>query len=253
MLFGFVGMSAYWTAAAVMSTAIFMSWSRGAWIGAAAALVVVTIVRSQKALMALLVAAILAAYALGAGGAEYLPSSLAERFTGLLPYVSGVDVTRIDINDANWAVIERTAHWLAAIGMFADHPWIGVGIGNYPVAYSGYALGRWRDPLGHAHNYYLNVAAEAGLVGLFAYGVLFAAAVVQAWRGARRSAAEAGEEAVSGYWQAVAVGGLGVLVHLSVHSLFDSLYVHSMNVQLGLVLGLVAIAQRGTHSDAHRV
>ncbi len=253
MLSSFVLMSFCWASFAVMSAAIAMSWSRGAWLGVTAALLVVTVVRSRRALMVLLVAAALISYVVGAGGAEYLSSSLLERFTGLLPFVSGVDVTRVDINDANWAVVERTAHWLAAIGMFGDYPWLGVGIGNYSVAYADYALGRWRDPLGHAHNYYLNVAAEAGLVGLVAYLVLFVAAMVQAWRVAHRSTAASSEGGVPAYWRAVALGGLGVLVHLSVHSLFDNLYVHSMNVQLGLILGLLAIGQKTVLGDAHRV
>jgi O-antigen ligase len=253
VLSALTGASGTWLSFAVMCVAIIMSWSRGGWVGVAAALLVVSAVRSRRALVAVLVAAVFVAYVLGLGGAEYVPSSLAERFAGLLPFVSGVDVTRVDINDANWAVIERMAHWLAALGMFVDHPRLGVGIGNYPVAYADYALGRWRDPLGHAHNYYLNVAAEAGVAGLMAYVALFAAAIAQAWRTARGSMATETEGTFSAYWQAVALGGLGVLVHLGVHSLFDNLHVHSMNVQLGLVLGLVAIAHKGVQGDAHRI
>jgi putative inorganic carbon (HCO3(-)) transporter len=253
VLSGVAGISVSWGSVVVILVAIMMSWSRGAWLGVIAALTVVTAVRSRRTRVALLGATVLAAYVLGAGGAQFLPSSLVERFSGLLPYVSGVDVTRVDINDANWAVIERTAHWLAAIGMFADHPWIGVGIGNYSVAYAEYALGRWQDPLGHAHNYYLNVAAEAGLVGLLAYLTLFVAAILQAWHGAGRPVEAEPEGNVSAYWRVVTLGVLGVLVHLSMHSLFDNLYVHSMNVQLGMVLGLLAVAQKGMQSDAHRV
>ncbi len=121
--------------------------------------------------------------------------------------------------------------------MFNDHPWLGVGTGNYPVAYPRYAVGRWRDPLGHAHNYYLNVAAEAGLVGFVAYVLLVTACLLEAWRVIRRTRG-------TGWWNAVALGVLGILVHLSVHNLFDNLYVHSMNVQLGLALGLLVLADR---------
>jgi putative inorganic carbon (HCO3(-)) transporter len=166
--------------------------------------------------------------------------------------VGDVDVASVEVNDANWAVIERMAHWQAAIGMFTDHPWLGVGIGNYAVAYPQYAVGRWRDPLGHAHNYYLNIAAEAGIIGLGAYLLLFGAGFAVAWRTIQRT---------QGYWRAVALGGLGILVHLSVHNLFDNLFVHSMNVQLGLVLGLLFLAERygagrpapdGIVANAHR-
>jgi O-antigen ligase len=153
-----------------------------------------------------------------------------------------VDISSVEVNDNNWAVIERMAHWQAAVGMFTDHPWLGVGIGNYPVAYPQYAVGRWRDPLGHAHNYYLNIAAEAGILGLGAYLLLFGACFVVAWRTIQHA---------QGYWRAVALGALGILVHLSVHNLFDNLFVHSMNVQLGLVLGLLFLAGKyGAAQDA---
>jgi O-antigen ligase len=227
-----------------MSLAMVMSWSRGGWVGLAAALVVITVVRSRKALVSAVAIALLMGYLLLAGGGRYLPPAVVQRVADFVPYLGGVDVVSVAVTDANWAVVERMAHWLAAVGMFTDHPWLGVGIGNYPVAYPQYALGRWRDPLGHAHNYYLNIAAEAGIIGLGAYLLLFTACFVQAWRVIQRT---------QGYWRAVALGALGVLVHLSVHNLFDNLYVHSMNVQLGLFLGMLFLAEKsGDVEHAHR-
>jgi putative inorganic carbon (HCO3(-)) transporter len=245
----------------IMALAMIMSWSRGSWVGLVAALLVVTAARSRTALVTAVAIGLIVAYFLLAGGAQYLPPTLVQRVSDFLPFVGtpypllgvgDVDVASVEVNDANWAVIERMAHWQAAIGMFTDHPWLGVGIGNYAVAYPQYAVGRWRDPLGHAHNYYLNIAAEAGIIGLGAYLLLFGACFAVAWRTIQRT---------QGYWRAVALGGLGILVHLSVHNLFDNLFVHSMNVQLGLVLGLLFLAERygagrptpdGIVANAHR-
>ena len=56
--------------------------------------------------------------------------------------------------------------------MAGDRPWLGVGFGNYGAAYEEYALINWPDPLGHAHNYYLNLVAEIGFIGLGAYLLL---------------------------------------------------------------------------------
>jgi len=230
----------------VMGLAVGMSWSRGAWVGLAAALLVVTVLRSRRALLVAGVAGVIAAYVLAAGGARYLPPSLVQRAADLLPFAGGVDVATVEVNDANWAVLERMAHWMAAADMFTDHPWLGVGIGNYPVAYPQYAIGRWRDPLGHAHNYYLNIAAEAGLLGLSTFLVLIAACFRFGLRATRRASGPT-------WWRAVALGSLGVLVHLCVHNLFDNLFVHSMNVQLGLVLGLAVLAERfGTGQNVER-
>jgi len=226
----------------VMAMAMLMSWSRGGWVGLAAALLVVTAARSRTALVTATVIGLVVAYLLLAGGAQYLPPALVQRVSDFLPFVGGVDIAAVEVNDANWAVIERMAHWQAAAGMFTDHPWLGVGIGNYSVAYAQHAIGRWRDPLGHAHNYYLNIAAEGGILGLGTYLLLFGSCFVVAWRAVQRT---------QGYWRAVALGALGLLVHLSVHNLFDNLFVHSMNVQLGLVLGLLALADRYGVPDAH--
>ncbi len=67
---------------------------------------------------------------------------------------------------ADYSTAERLAHWYAGIHMFLDHPWLGVGIGNYPDAYSNYFITIFVNSLGHAHNYYINIAAETGAIGL---------------------------------------------------------------------------------------
>jgi putative inorganic carbon (HCO3(-)) transporter len=239
-----VNLAAPTAAFGLMTLAVVMSWSRGAWVGVAAALVAITVLRSRRALVIAVAAALLVVYVLVVGGARYLPPALVQRMSDFLPYASGVDIRSVQVTDANYALVERMAHWQAAANMLGDHPWLGVGIGNYAFAYARYAIGRWRDPLGHAHNYYLNIAAEAGLLGLSAYLLLMAACLIYAWRVVQRS---------SGYWRAVALGSLGVLVHLSTHNLFDNLFVHSMTVQVGLVLGLLGVAEKSASgTTAHR-
>jgi O-antigen ligase len=138
----------------------------------------------------------------------------------------------VKVTDENYAIVERMAHWQAAWEMFKERPWLGVGIGNYEPVYPAYSLPGWKEPLGHAHNYYLNIAAEAGLVGLFAYLILWGSAFWQALKAIRRS---------EGFWRGVAVGIFGVLVHLSAHNLFDNLYVQNMYVHIAILLGLIHV------------
>jgi putative inorganic carbon (HCO3(-)) transporter len=170
------------------------------------------------------------------GGPSLLPESVAQRFSDFLPYLQPTDVTGVHVTDENFAVVERLAHWEAALRMISDHPLLGVGIGNYVPVYPAYAVPGWKDPLGHAHNYYLNVAAEAGLLGLGAYVLFLGASFHQAWLATRRS---------MGFDQAVALGVLGVLAAFSVHSLFDNLYVHGMNMHLAMLLALLSLTLRG--------
>lgn len=216
-----------------MLAALIMSWSRGAWLGFAAAvasMVLAVVARSGRGavLIALLVAVV--AYVLLGGGLAQVPPSLVQRFSDFAPYLGVLDVRGVEITDANFAVLERMAHWQSAWAMWTDHPWLGIGIGNYEPLYPRYALPLWPYALGHAHNYYLNIAAETGLLGLLAYVVLWSVALVAAWQAARRS---------TGWEWGLALGVLGVLAHLSVHNVFDNLYVHGMYLQLALLLGLL--------------
>jgi putative inorganic carbon (hco3(-)) transporter len=218
-------------AVAVVGPAIIMSWSRGGWFGVAAALVVVGLGRGRRTAMILCVLALaLAGLVLVSGADRFAPESLVTRLTDFSDYFAPGDVTYLEPNPANWAVLERLAHWQAAQNMFREHPWLGVGIGNYAAVYPAYRLPRWTDPLGHAHNYYLNVAAEAGLVGLGAYFLFWGAAMWLAARAVGRTA---------GVQRGLALGVLGMLAHLAVHNVFDNLFVQGIYLQVALWLGLI--------------
>lgn len=225
---------------ATMGAALIMSWSRGAWLGFAAAFILMNLAYSRQgaALFALL--CLLVASALLLGSTQVLPQSIIQRITDFLPYWHVFDVRGVKLTDANYAVVERMAHWQAAWAMFNDRPWLGVGIGNYEPVYPAYSLPGWTEPLGHAHNYYLNIAAEAGLIGLAAYLVLWGAAFWQAWKVIRST---------EGYWRGVAVGILGVLTHLAVHNLFDNLFVHNMYLHVAMLLGLLFVAAKRETSN----
>ena len=225
-----------------MGAALLMSWSRGAWLGFAAAFVLMSLAYSRRATTLFSLLCLLVAVALLLGSVQALPQAIVQRFTGVLPYLNVFDVRGVELTDANYAVVERMAHWLAAWGMFSDRPWLGVGIGNYEPVYPAYSLPGWTEPLGHAHNYYLNIAAEAGLVGLAAYLVLWGAAFWQAWKVVRTA---------RGYWRGIAAGILGVLTHLSVHNFFDNLYVHNMYLHVAMLLGLLfVIGQQDQNHEA---
>ncbi|MFQ5594913.1 MAG: O-antigen ligase family protein, partial [Anaerolineae bacterium] len=156
-----------------------------------------------------------------------------------------LDVRGANITDANFATLERVAHWQAAWGMWRDHFWTGVGIGNYEAAYADYRLPKWPVALGHAHNIYFNMAAEIGFIGLLAYLAFLFSAVAHSWQVARRSSEPAG--------RGLAIGVLSVLVALAVHNFFDNMYVHGMGVHIALALGLVSALGRGVESSPSKI
>ncbi|MCD6519613.1 MAG: O-antigen ligase family protein [Anaerolineae bacterium] len=210
----------------IMGAALLMSWSRGALLGLLGGALIVFARLGRRSWWILVVA--LCLLALQPQG--LLPSSLLHRLTEFSQYTR-IDLATVEITDENFAIIERLAHWQAAWRIFAQHPWLGAGTGQYATVYPSVALPRWQDPLGHAHNYYLNILAEGGLIGLTAYLAFLLAALRTTWRIAGHA---------HGWEQGLALGALGMLGHLAVHSIFDNLYVHEMYLLVAMILGAVA-------------
>jgi O-antigen ligase len=82
-------------------------------------------------------------------------------------------------------VTGRLDIWSRTAQMVADHPLTGVGLGSFQAVYEPvYNPGLNSDLRrgGHAHNLWLQVAAEQGLVTALAYVALWIAVVSAAWR-----------------------------------------------------------------------
>jgi O-antigen ligase len=140
-------------------------------------------------------------------------------------------VRGVDITPANYAIVERLAHWQAALNMADAHPWLGVGFGNYEIAYDSYRLLNWRESLGHAHNYYLNLLAETGIIGTSAYVALWIGVIGLTLRALRHPDTLA---------RLTAAGLLGTWTYLLLHSLTDNVYVNNLFLHLGIMLGILA-------------
>ena len=260
----------YGGVAAVIGVGLVASWSRGGWLGAAAGVAAVVFIQGGAFVKGTALASAGAVMLFGPLAYRYIPSSLTDRLADLPAYLgTGMwEVVQQQVTDSNFSVIERLAHWIAAIRMWEMSPWFGVGPGNYAAVYPQVRLDRWEDPLGHAHNTYLNVLAENGLIGFMVYLALWAGVVIwlirmrqrilwRSWRkdeGRRSSQSLGGGAASSVAWNAALLTGvLGVVVHLSVHHLFDNLYVQGMYLHVALWLGAaVAMANGGSSGIEER-
>ncbi len=236
-----------WVSCLAMIIALGASWSRGAWIGFAAAVVAIAAALPRKTGWGILLVALLAIGALGlhASGwdvpAGRLPASLTARLTSFVQDIRLEDVRGAPINDASYAAIERLAHWQSALAMFRHSLWSGIGFGCYEAAYRQFALINWPIALGHAHNYYLNLAAETGLIGLIAYVFLWGVVLWQTWRATRYG---------HGLTRGLALGLLGTWTHISVHHLLDNLYVNNVHLQIGVLWGVLAFITEQTSEAA---
>lgn len=230
------------TAAVLLLGAEALSASRGGLIGLAAAVVVLAAVGLRRErIVALLVGAGALLFALAA-------------FTSLLPHALSAALLRplrlegispdATVTNANFSTMERLAHWIAGLRMFVAHPLLGVGAGNYNAAYPRYAFNPsvWPEALGHAHNYYINVAAETGLLGLLAFLAFAGAALAVGWRATHPpqapttpiESAPAKTQGASTLTRALALGLFAVVAGFLAHNLTDDLFLHGMDTQLAI-------------------
>lgn len=235
-----LAVSFYVLSSALMLGGLLMSWSRGAWLGFSAAAVVLVTAMPRQLWRGIMLVLVGLGVALTIWLAGWLPSALVERATSATAelFTFG-DVRGVSITTENYAVVERLSHWQAALSMARSHPWLGVGLGNYEYAYPTYRLINWPEPLGHAHNYYLNVLAEGGLIGLIGYGKVWLLTVMLTWRALRHPDTAA---------RLTVAGLLGSWSYLLVHSLFDNLYVNNVFLHLGVMLGIASLL----YDDARR-
>lgn len=147
-----------WLAVPLIVLALLFSTARGAWIAAAsmvAALVATT--RGIGMRLPLLVAGVLVLAWLASPG-------LREQVVPAL--------TRGETNAG------RLAIFAANLDIVHDHPVFGLGFGRYRWAARPYYERHPRaDRKSHAHNNFLHIAAEAGLLGLAAFALVFATAL----------------------------------------------------------------------------
>ncbi len=168
---------------------------------------------------------------------------------------------------ADYATAERLAHWIAGINMFLSHPITGVGIGNYPDVYSAYQITIFVNSLGHAHNYYINIAAESGVIGLAAFLFFLTTIFIAAHRAYsivnkhylqaryKRQYPQAGmtRQQLQQLFErfgtltndrALAIGLIAALITVCVHNLVDDLYVHGMTILFALlIVSLIRLAR----------
>ena len=222
---------------------LIASWSRGAWLGFVAGGVVIAFFWPRQRVWGVALLVIGAVVGLGAWQAGLVPNSIVDRVTSSTEFELR-PLRDIELSDTNYALLERLAFWRAAVGMTEQNLWLGVGFGNYDAAYGAFAPVTWPQSLGHAHNYYLNLAAEIGILGLIAYVVFWSAVVWQNIYFLGKT---------SGLHRAILLGLLGSWAALSVHHLVDKLYVNNMYIHIGVLLALQQVVVQTTEGHENGV
>jgi O-antigen ligase len=213
---------------------IILTHSRGGAVGAVCGIGAIALVVDRRIRLVSLAAVGLLALAILVSGRT---SAIVDRVEALGIGESGA----VQVTTANFSVEERVAHWGAAIKMWEQHPVIGVGAGNFNEHFRlDTPVWRFRIPRGHAHDGYLQAAAQAGSIGLAAYVGLLAAALVHGLATVARSR----DPLAKG----LGVGAIGATVAVMSHGVFDYLHVLNLGLQLSIAWGMLEFA---TRTEAH--
>ena len=151
-------------AAAAASVGVALTFSRGAAVGFAIVLIVMIAMGYIKTIQVVLVGLAMAVLLIAV-------PTYANRLGSLVDIASTVSGDT-SAGTPDGAVLSRATEGIAALLVFADHPLVGVGPGRFPSYYRLYA-----DDVGirvlnsdrQAHNLYLHIAAENGILGLTAF------------------------------------------------------------------------------------
>jgi O-antigen ligase len=143
----------------------------------------------------------------------------------------------------DYTAVSRLAIWGGAFTVFARSPVMGAGFGNLRPLMGG-LLGLTEGWMGDAHNLYLELLAESGLVGFIAFALL----IVCALRAARRCMRQWRDEFAWLIGIAVFAGVCGVLVHGTVDYLFHT--TPQVAALFFLVLGILRAQMLGSEAGA---
>lgn len=179
-----------------MTSNLIFSFTRGAWIAVFFALIVLAVFHEKRLLWALMVFALISPFV--------MPKAVKARFTTIIHHQQGF-------------MGDRPYWWRASVQMIKEHPLTGIGPGRFEDEYAK------RQPEGsveipqHAHNTFLNIAAEMGLPTLLSV-LWLCLQLFLALRAQKQWKSE-------NPWDAgFTIGGISALASLFVYSLVDNCF-----------------------------
>ncbi len=212
--------TAYGLASLVISLALIWSYARSAWLGLVGGVVAIGVLRGRKAL------------SLGLAGAVAVVALVLV----LQPSVKNQLQEAVDLLQDPMTRSHRVQMWSASLKMIRDRPLLGVGLGR--VKDSMRIYGCQLDYAHHPHNDLINVAANAGLLGLAAFLWIWISFLTMA---ARCQSSRSGGDFVT----ALATAGFGLMVAFLVAGLFQCYYTDAENgMILWYLLGMVTAVCR---------
>lgn len=221
----------YVTAIALMGVALLLSGSRGGLVSMLAAIILLVILTTKSrgaknvALKVALAVALVGAVVIGSifVGGESSLSRFAETAVSK-------DITT-----------NRTHIWAITLAAISNNLPMGAGLGAFAQAYTPFDDYNGLERVEQAHNDYLQVLADAGLVGVLIGGLLLFLLFRFAQKGIRQD---------NIYRRGIALGAVSGIFAILVHSLFDFvLHTTAISILFITLIAMLATARREYRDD----
>ncbi len=217
-------------AALAMGAGMAMTFSRGGWLAATAGIITMLVIlmcSRQHRLRAFLLL-----FALVAGGTVFISTYLSHTIS----YIKRIEAPRRDkVGDLEY----RVEMWQAAEKMWQDHFWFGVGPAHYDYRFRQYRPESVQEQPDRAHNDYLNLLADWGVVGglIVASGMLiFVAGLAKTWKAVLPDPDDFGRGMSNRF--AFFAGATAALLALALHSIVD----FNLHIPADALLGISLLA-----------
>jgi len=209
---------------------LFLTQSRGAW--AAAVLMLFLLFLSKSPAVLRFPAAVLGAF-FGLATAFFVPA-IASR-----------------LQDYDISLYSRLDIWRLFTSIFLSNPALGAGYGSFGTRYadaSHIVLAAGEQPL-HAHDLYLQLLAETGVIGFLAFSLLVCTAIASSG-GLSQAAKRLEQPLVAGFYLGIAIALVGFLAHGIVDVVWYSAQVASL---FWILVAITALGWRLLGSEADMV
>jgi len=197
-------------AASIITLCLILTFSRGAWVGFALAVMIFAVLKEPRLIFAFVIVALIAP--------AFMPSVVMKRIASIGSLEESSNAFRVSI-------------WIAALRMIKDYWLTGVGLGldAFARVYRDYMIAG--TPAVHSHNLYLEIGIEMGIVGIVSFLWFIQTGISKAVRTAQRNSASS----------AMLVGMIGALAGHLLHGLFDYVWYSPRIVMLfWLIFGMMA-------------
>ncbi|MFA6637218.1 MAG: O-antigen ligase family protein [Candidatus Omnitrophota bacterium] len=192
---------------------LFLTGSRGAWMFFGAAFMTVGILKGRKA-AAIFIMILSAVFFL-------MPSETRERIYETVDFESGTA----------W---ERVMIWRGSVDMIKEHPVLGFGVNTFSKHFPDYKPEGYPDDR-YAHNCYLQMASEIGIVGAVFFMMFIIAALFSSLKGILRLP--------DGQRKGLAIGLFGGSVGFALNSAVDThLFSLALAVFFNIILGFTMVS-----------